>query len=143
MFISYSNYIRSDTRSFEEKNEVKFKQDNKYQLKQFSTPENIPYILARRLGTPEKSTFLRSNKSVRLKMKTLNTAFISVSALWHSIVVNKQKNSNKYFQSGDHLYTRQQSTFNNSKKNPKKTSKLLIIININMINLYVPDLGVV
>ena len=88
---------------------------------------------------PEKSTFFRSNKPVRLKMKTLNTAFISVSALWHSIVVNKQKNSNKYFQSGDHLYTKQQSTFNNS----KKTNKLLIIININMINLYVPDLSVV
>ena len=139
MFISYSNYIRSDTRSFEEKNEVKFKQDNKYQLKQFGTPENIPYILARRRGTPEKSKFFRSNKSVHLKMKTLNTAFISVSALWHSIVVKKQKNSNKYFQSGDHLYTRQQSMFNNS----KKTNKLLIIININMINLYVPDLGVV
>ena len=138
MFISYSNYIRS-TRSFEEKNEVKFKQDKKYQLKQCGTPENIPYILARRRGMPEKSTFFRSNKPVRLKMKTLNTAYISVSALWHSIVVNEQKISNKYFQSGDHLYTRQQSTFNNS----KKTNKLLIIININMINLYVPDLGVV
>ena len=76
MFISYSNYIRSDTRSFKEKNEIKFKQDNKYQLEQCGTPENIPYILARRLGTPEKSTFFffRSNKSVRLKMKTLNTA---------------------------------------------------------------------
>ena len=72
-------------------------------------------------------------------MKTLNTVFISVSALWHSVVVNKQKNLNKYFQSGDHLYTRQRSTFNNS----KKTNKLLIIININMINLYVPNLGVV
>ena len=79
-------------------------------------PENIPYILARRRGMPKKSTFFRSNKQVHLKMKTLNTAFISVSALWHSIVVNKQKNSNKYFQSGDHLYTKQQSTFNNSKK---------------------------
>ena len=89
MFISYSNYLRSDARSFEEKNEVKFKQDNKYQLKQCSTPENIPYILARRHGTPEKSTFFRSNKPVRLKMKTLNMAFIPVSALWHSIVVNK------------------------------------------------------
>ena len=115
MFISYSNYIRSDTRSFEEKNEVKFKQDNKYQLKQCGTPENIPYILARRHGTPEKSTLFRSNKLVRLKMKTLNMAIILVSALWHSIVVNKQKNSNKYFQSSDHLYTRQQGTFNNSK----------------------------
>ena len=139
MFISYSNYIRFDTRSFEEKNEVKFKQDNKYQLKQCGTPENIPYIPARRRGTPEKSTFFRSNKPVCLKMKTLSTVFISASALWHSIEVNKQKNSNKYFQSGDHLYTRQQSTFNNS----KKTNKLLIILNINMINLYVPDLGVV
>ena len=107
MFISYSNYIRSDTRSFEEKNEVKFKQDNKYQLKQCSTPENIPYILARRCGMPGKSMFFRSNKPVRLKMKTLNTAFISISAIWHSIVVNKQKNSNKYFQSGDHLCTKQ------------------------------------
>ena len=58
--------------------------------------------------------------------ETLNTAFISVSALWHSIVVNKQKNSNKYFQSGDHLYTRQQSTFNNSKKKP--TNYLLLSI---------------
>ena len=83
-------------------------------------PENIPYILARRRGTPEKSMFFRSNKPVRLKMKTLNTAFVSVSALWHSIVVNKQKNSNKYFQSGDHLYTKQQSTFNNNEKKPTK-----------------------
>ena len=65
--ISYSNYLRSGTRSFEEKNEVKFKQDNKYQLKQCGTPENTPYILARRHGTPEKSMFFRSNKPVRLK----------------------------------------------------------------------------
>ena len=116
MFISYNDYIRSDTHSFEEKNEVKFKQDNKYQLEQCGTPENIPYILTRRRGTPEKSTVFRSNKQVRLKMKTLSTVFISVSALWHSIMVNKQKISNKYFQSGDHLYTRQQSTFSNIKK---------------------------
>ena len=56
--ISNSKYLRSGTRIFEEENEVKFKQDNKYQLKQCGTPENIPYILARRRGTPEKSTFL-------------------------------------------------------------------------------------
>ena len=107
MFISYSDYVRSNTHSFEEKNEVKFKQDNKYQLEQCSMPENIPYILTKRRGTPEKSTVFRSNKQVRLKMKTLCTVFISVSALWHSIMVNKQKISNKYFPSGDHLYTRQ------------------------------------
>ena len=58
VLISNSNYIRSDTCSFEEKNEVKFKKDNKYQLKQCGMPENIPYILARRRGTPEKSMFL-------------------------------------------------------------------------------------
>ena len=54
MFISYSDYVRSNTHSFEEKNEVKFKHDNKYQLEQCGTPENIPYILTKRRGTPEK-----------------------------------------------------------------------------------------
>ena len=53
-------------------------------------PENIPYILARRRGTPEKTMIFRSNRPVRLKIKTLNTASISVSALWHSNMVNKQ-----------------------------------------------------
>ena len=76
MFISYSDYVRSNTHSFEEKNEVKFKQNNKYQLEQCGTPENIPYILTKRRGTPEKSTVFRSNKQVRLKMKTLCTVFI-------------------------------------------------------------------
>ena len=76
MFISYSDYVRSNTHSFEEKNEVKFKQNNKYQLEQCGTPENIPYILTKRCGMPEKSTVFRSNKQVRLKMKTLCTVFI-------------------------------------------------------------------
>ena len=106
MLISYSDYIRSDTHSFKEKNEVKFKQDNKYQIEQCSTPENIPYILTRGRGMPEKSTVFRTNKQVLLKMKTLSTVFISISALWHSIMVNKQIISNKYFPSGDHLYTK-------------------------------------
>ena len=105
--MSYSYYIRSNTHIFKEKNEVKFKQSNKYQLEQCGTPENIPYILTKRHGTPEKSTVFRSNKQVRLKMMTLCMVFISVSALWHSIMINKQKTSIKYFPSGDHLYTRQ------------------------------------
>ena len=33
MFISYSDYIRSDTHSFEEKNEVKFKQDKQISIR--------------------------------------------------------------------------------------------------------------
>ena len=97
MFISYSDYIRYDIHSFEEKTEVKFKQDNKYQLEQCGMPENIPYILTRGPGTPKKSTVFRTNKQVRLKMKTLYTVFISVSALWHSIMVNKPKNFEQVF----------------------------------------------
>ena len=58
MFISDSDYVRSNTHSFEEKNEVKFKQDNKYQLEQCGMPENIPYILTKGVVCLKNQRFL-------------------------------------------------------------------------------------